>query len=86
MQDIVGKSGLKAQGKLKPNQTAIKSSVKHIYSKLNGPFERIFKVSFAVAQTKVKELNLQKKKDAMEKKRERREKARQEKKNSGSVG
>lgn len=60
---------MKAQSKLKPNQTAIKSAVKHIYSKLNGPFEIIFKVSFAEAQTKVKELNLQKKKkDAMEKK------------------
>lgn len=46
----------------------MKSAVKHIYSKLNGPFERIFKVSFAEAQTKVKELKLQKKKDAMEKK------------------
>ena len=34
VQDIVRKSGLKAQGKLKPNETAIKSAVKHIYSKL----------------------------------------------------
>lgn len=80
VQDALGKSGLKAQSELKPTQTAIKSAVKHIYSKLNGPFEHIFKVSFAEAQTKVKELNLQKTKDTMTKKRERRERARQEKK------
>ena len=34
VQDIVRKSGLKAQGKLKPNETAIKSAVKRVYSKL----------------------------------------------------
>ena len=34
VQDIVRKSGLKAQSKLKPNETAIKYAVKHIYSKL----------------------------------------------------
>ena len=42
-------------------------------------FQKVFKVSFAEAQTKVKELKLQKKKDGIEKKRERRKRARQEK-------
>ena len=79
VQEALIESGLKAQSKMKPMQTAIKAAVKHIYSKVNGPFEKIFKVSFAEAQTKVKELRLQKKKDAIEKKRERRERARQEK-------
>ena len=39
----------------------MKSAVKHIYFKPNGPFEGIFKVSLAEAQTKVKELNVQRK-------------------------
>ena len=60
-------------------QKAIKTAVKHIYSEVNGHFEKIFKVSFAEAQTKVKELQLQKKKDAIDKKRQRRERVRQEK-------
>ena len=80
VQEALVKSGVKAQSKGKPTQTAIKSAVKHIYSKLNGPFEQIFKVSFAEAQTKVKELKLEKKKDVIQKKRERRERGRQEKK------
>ena len=37
-------------------ETAMKSAVKHIYFKPNGPFEGIFKVSLCEAQTKVKEL------------------------------
>ena len=53
---------------VKPTQKAIKSATKHIYSKINVSFQKVFKVSFAEAQTKVKELNLQKKKDAIEKK------------------
>ena len=61
VQDVLGKSGLMAQSKFKPDQTAVKCAVKHIYSKPNGLFERIFKVSFAEAQTKVKERNLQRK-------------------------
>ena len=64
---------------IKPTQKAIKSATKHIYSKINVSFQKVFKVSFAEAQTKVKEINLQKKKDAIEKKRERRKRARQEK-------
>jgi len=46
---------------------------------VNGHFEKIFKVSFAEAQTKVKELQLQKKKDAIGKKQQCRERARREK-------
>ena len=65
--------------KVKPTQKAIKTTVKHIYSKVNGHIEKIFKISFAEALTKVKELQLQKKKDAIEKKRQRRGRARQEK-------
>ena len=47
---------------VKPTQKAIKSATKHIYSKINVSFQKVFKVSFAEAQTKVKELKLQKKK------------------------
>ena len=61
VQGVVGNSGLKAQSKLKVKETAMKSAVKHIYFKPNGPFEGIFKVSLAEAQTKVKELNVQRK-------------------------
>lgn len=65
--------------KVKPTQKAIKTAVKHIYSKIDGPFQKVFKVSFAVAQTKVSELKLQQKKDKILKKKERRQRARQEK-------
>ena len=79
LKEAIIESGIKTQRKVKPTQKAMKTAVKHIYSKVNGHFEKIFKVSFAEAQTKVKELQLQKKKDAIGKKRERRERARQEK-------
>ena len=64
---------------IKPTQKAIKAVVKHIYSKIDAPFQKVFKVSFAEAQTKVAELNLQTKKIRPEKKRERRQRPRQEK-------
>ena len=80
LKEALIESGVKTQSKAKPTQEAIKTAVKHIYSKVNGHFEKIFKISFAEAQTKVKELQLQKKKDAIEKKRQRRGRARQEKK------
>lgn len=64
---------------IKPTQKAIKAAVKHIYSKIDAPFQKVFKVSFAKAQTKVAELELQTKKSRTEKKRERRQRARQEK-------
>ena len=65
---------------VRPTQKAIKSAVRHIYSKIDPPFQKVFKVSFAEAQTKVSELELQQKKNKIEKKRERRQRARQEKK------
>lgn len=61
LKEALIESGVKTQSKVKPRQKAIKTAVKHIYSKVNGHFEKIFKVSFAEAQTKVKELELQKK-------------------------
>ena len=64
---------------IKPIQKAIKAAVKHIYSKMDAPFQKVFKVSFTEAQTKVAELDLQTKKSRTEKKRERRQRARQEK-------
>ena len=79
LKEVLIESGVKTQSKVKPTQKVIKTAVKHIYSKVNGHFEKIFKVSFAEAQTKVKKLQLQKKKDAFEKKRQRRERAHQEK-------
>ena len=69
LKEALIESGVKTQSKVKPTQKAIKTAVKHSYSK----------VSFAEAQTKVKELQLQRKKDAIEKKRQRRGRARQEK-------
>ena len=53
------KAGETGNGMIKPTQKAIKSAVKHIYSKIDPPFQKIFKVSFAEAQTKVSELELQ---------------------------
>ena len=55
--------------KVKPTQKDIKSAVKHIYSQIDAPFQKVFKVSFAEAQTKVSELELQKKKNKIEKKK-----------------
>ena len=61
LKEALIESGAKTQSKVKPMQKAIKTAIKHIYSKVNDHFEKIFKVSFAEAQTKVKELQLQKK-------------------------
>lgn len=68
-----------ANKKVKPTQKAIKTAAKHIYLKINGHFQKTFNVSFAEAQTKVSELELQQKKSKIQKKRERRQRARQEK-------
>ena len=75
----VAENASKANIKVKPTQKDIKSAVKHIYSQIDAPFQKVFKVSFAEAQTKVSELELQKKKNKTEKKRERRQRARWEK-------
>ena len=53
---------------VKPTQKAIKSATKQTYLKINVSFQKFFKVHFAEAQTKVKELKLQKKNNAIEKK------------------
>ena len=79
VQDALAENGNNGNSKVKPTQKAIKSAVKHIYSKIDAPFQKVFKVSFAEAQTKVSELELQKKKNKIQKKRERRQRARQEK-------
>ena len=52
----------KLVSKTKPTQRAIKTAAKHIYSKVNGHFQKIFEISFAEAQTKVSKLELQQKK------------------------
>ena len=67
VRDGLAQNESKGNVNVKPTQKAIKSATKHIYSKINVSFQKVFKVSFAEAQTKVKELKLQKKKDAIEK-------------------
>lgn len=62
VRDGLAQNESKRNVKVKPTQKAIKSATKHIYSKINVSFQKVFKVSFAEAQTKVKELKLQKKK------------------------
>ncbi|KAL9977594.1 hypothetical protein ACROYT_G015015 [Oculina patagonica] len=79
VQDALAQNENKLNSKVKPTQKAIKSAVKHIYSKIDAPFQRVFKVSFAEAQTKVSELDLQAKKNKIQKKHERRQRARQKK-------
>lgn len=56
-----------------------KNSRKTHLLNINGHFQKTFNVSFAEAQTKVSELELQQKKSKIQKKRERRQRARQEK-------
>ena len=68
VQNVLVENASKANSKVKPTQKDMKSAVKHIYSQIDGPFKKVFKVSFAEAQTKVSELELQKKKNKIEKK------------------
>ena len=79
VQNVLAENASKANSKVKPTQKDIKSAVKHIYSQIDAPFQKVFKVSFAEAQTKVSELELQKKKNKIEKKHERRQRTCQEK-------
>lgn len=81
VQEAFVQTGNKGSSKAKPTQKAIKSAVQHIYSKINGPFQKIFKVNFAEAQTKVSELGLQQKKSKLQQKSKRRQRAREEKQN-----
>ena len=74
-QNVLAENASTANSKVKPTQKDIKSAVKHIYSQIDAPFQKVFKVSFAEAQTKVSELELQKKKNKTEKKRKRRQRA-----------
>ena len=64
---------------VKPTLKAIKKTVGKNYDGINGPFKELFGMSFAKAQTKTPELNLQEKKSPAELKKERREKLRTEK-------
>ena len=59
LKEALIESGVKTQSKVKPTQKAIKTAVKHV--------EKIFKINFAEAQTKVKELQLQKRKTQLRK-------------------
>ena len=68
VQNVLAENASKANSKVKPTQKDTKSAVKHIYSQIDAPFQKVFKVSFAEAQTKVSELELQKKKNKVEKK------------------
>ena len=56
VQQALVENGNVGTRKVKPTQKAIKTAAKHIYSKVNGHFQKIFDVSFAEAQTKVSEL------------------------------
>ena len=69
VQNVLVENASKANSKVKPTQKDMKSAVKHIYSQIDAPFKKVFKVSFAEAQTKVSELELQKKKNKIEKKK-----------------
>ena len=79
IQEAFVENGNVGNNKVKPTQKAITTAAKHIYLKINGHFQKTFNVSFAEAQTKVSELELQQKKSKIQKKRERRQRARQEK-------
>ena len=65
---------------VRPTLKAIKKAVSIIYNEIDGPFKELFGMSFAKAQTKTSELNLQEKKSQAQLKKERREKLRTEKK------
>ena len=68
VQNVLAENASKANSKVKPTQKDMKSAVKYIYSQIDAPFQKVFKVSFAEAQTKVSELELQKKKNKKGKK------------------
>ena len=79
VQEALVENGKVGNNKVKPTQKAINTAAKHIYLKINGHFQKTFNVSFAEAQTKVSELELQQKKRKIPKKRGRRQRASQEK-------
>jgi len=65
---------------VKPTLKAIKQAATKIYEDINGPFQELFGMSFAKAQTKTPELCLQEKKSQAELRKQRRERLRAEKK------
>ena len=68
VQDGLAQNESNGNVSVKPTQKAIKSATKQTCLKINVSFQKFFKVHFAEAQTKVKELKLQKKNNAIEKK------------------
>lgn len=64
----------------KPGKEAIKSTVKEIYTTINGPFSKVFGIDFNEGQTKVPSLNLQIKPSQTEQKKISRDRKRKEKK------
>ncbi|CAH3157193.1 unnamed protein product, partial [Pocillopora meandrina] len=58
LKEVLIESGVKTQSKVKPTQKVIKTAVKHIYSKVNGHFEKIFKFFKRNASTKYSTVNL----------------------------
>ena len=63
-------------GNVKVTIKALKSATKEVYDKLNTTFDKIFGVSFAIAQTSVPELNAQVKKSLAELTKEKRNQSR----------
>ena len=57
---------------VKPTLKAIKQAATKIYEDINGPFQELFGMSFAKAQTKTPELRLQEKKSQAELRKQRR--------------
>ena len=50
VKEVLEENGNVGTRKVKPTQKAIKTAAKHIYSKVNGHFQKIFNISFAEAQ------------------------------------
>ena len=53
-----------------PSASTLKDATAKIYNQINTPFQKVFSISFAEAQTKVPELQLQKKPSKTERKQE----------------
>ena len=67
------------RGNVKVTKKALKTVTSQIYEKINAPFKKTFRVTFAKAQTNVPKLGLQDKKSHGEMKKERRKKSRVDK-------
>ena len=73
VQEALVENGNVGNNKVEPTQKAINTAAKNIYLKIYGQFQKTFNVSFAEAQTKASELELQQKKSKIPKKRGRRQ-------------